>query len=302
MAEAATLIGVREPVILTVDNGGTNTRVARGAESITAIEAYTTPQSYRRAIAKMGESAYTLLGGKRPDIVGISAAGKIVNGVIVSAGNLQKYGWTGLPFAQDVAAELGVEPERVVVINDCAAGAWAEREGRQLESEATGAFMVQSTGFGGALYSSSEIIADEPGHHYLKPGAVCADGQEGHMEAHIGGAGIARKWNLPDTHTNGQTYLLHSDPRWQEVKSDLHESMARTLVRYENDSGRALRVIGFTGSVALRGPTMLGDLQRHLNEDARTRGKAPDIKEAVYGEESGLYGAMFAARQLSHQT
>lgn len=296
MAETAALVGAYEPVILTVDNGGTNTRVARGEERIRRIDAYPTPESYEVAIARLAQSAFVLLDGKRPDMVSFSLAGKVENGQIVSAGKLEKHGWKGRPFAEDVAAEMGISPDRVILRNDCAAGATAERTARQPQPGEMGAFMVLSTGFGGALYTADEIIADEPGHHYLKPGAVCGDGQEGHNEAHIGGAGITVKFGLPDAQTEGKSYLLHGDPRWQEVKSDFHEAMSRTLERYGADHDRALRVIGFTGSVALGGPRMLEDLQEHLT--ARFGTQAPRIEEAVYGEQSGLYGAMFAADEV----
>lgn len=290
MTEAASLIGAREPVVLTVDNGGTNTRVARGGETIAQIEAYATPQDYNAAITRLAAAARLLLGARRPDAVGFSIAGKVENGRIVSAGELQRYGWTGRPFAEDVAAELGVSPDRVVLLNDCAAGANAERTARQPKEGEAGAFMVLSTGFGSGLYTQTELIADEPGHYYLKPGAICGDGQEGHIEAHIGGAGIARKYGVRGEH------IPHHDARWQEIKGDFHEGVARTLARYEGDLGMPLRVIGFTGSVALGGPNMLGDLQ--LDLDAQHGSSAPHIEEAVYRDESGLYGAAFAADEL----
>jgi predicted NBD/HSP70 family sugar kinase len=279
-----------EAVVLTVDNGATNTRIARGGESIDQIEAYTTPQDYDQAVGRIAATARVVLNGRRPDAVGFSVAGKVENGRIVSAGQLQEYGWTGRPFAADVAEELGVSPDRVVLLNDCAAGANAERTARQPKDGETSAFMVLSTGFGGALYTSSELIADEPGHQYLKPGAVCGDGEEGHMEAHVSGSGIARKFGVRGEH------IPHDDPRWQEVKGDFHESMAHTLARYEGDYGMTLQTVGFTGSVALGGPDMLGGLQRDL--DVRMGGNAPRIEGAVYRDESGLYGAAFAADEV----
>ncbi len=288
MAETAKLIGVREPVILTVDNGGTNTRVARGGQNIKDIEAYATPTDYNLAIGQLAARAKVLFDGRRPDAVGFSVAGKVEDGRIVSAGELQANGWTGKPFAEDVAVELGISSERVVLLNDCAAGANAERTARQTEEN--GAFMVLSTGFGAALYTREGLIADEPGHYYLKDGAICGDGQPGHIEAHIGGAGIARKFGVP-----GES-IPHDDPRWQEIKNDFHESMAMTLLRYEDELNIPLQTIGFTGSVALGGPDMLGGLRRDL--DIRMGSHAPHIEEAIYRDESGLYGASFAADEL----
>lgn len=297
----AELIGSREPVVLAVDNGGTNTRIARGSENIDRIEAYPTPQSYDQAVGQIAATARVVLNGRRPDAVGFSVAGKVEEGRIVSAGQLQEYRWTGRPFAADVAEELGVSPDRVILLNDCAAGANAERTVRQPKGGEAGAFMVLSTGFGAALYTRGELIADEPGHHYLKPGAICGDGEEGHMEAHISGSGMERKFGLPDERTGGHPFLLNDDPRWKEVRSDFHESMARTLARWKSEygfDGLALRTIGFTGSVALRGPDLLGGLQRDLG--ARMAFMTPTVEEAVYRDESGLYGAAFAASDMLH--
>lgn len=288
MSEAATLIGAREPIILTVDNGGTNTRIARGGKSIDAIEAYATPKDYDQAIGKLAATARILLDGRRPDAVGFSVAGKVEDGRIVSAGELQSNGWAGKPFAEDVAAELGIAAHNIVLLNDCAAGANAELTARR--SDEDGAFIVLSTGFGAALYTKNGLIADEPGHYYLKEGAICGDGEEGHIEAHIGGAGITRKYGM-----RGED-IPHSDPRWQEIKADFHEGMAMTLHRYENDLNIAVRTIGFTGSVALGGPNMLSDLQQDL--DNRMGERAPLIEQAIYRDESGLYGAAFAADEL----
>lgn len=279
----------RGAIILTVDNGGTNTRVARGAERIEQVEAYATPQKYEEAIERIAATARLVLGGRRPDAVGFSVAGKVEDGCIVSAGELQKYGWSSRPFAADVASVLGISPDRIVLLNDCAAGANAERHKWQPKDGEVGAFMVLSTGFGAALYTCDELIADEPGHYHLKPGAICGDGQDGHMEAHIGGAGITRK------HGARGEEIAHDDPRWQEVKDDFHESIMMTLERYERELGMTLQTVGFTGSVAFGGPAMLDDLQHYLDVHMQA---SPRIVPAAYGDQSGLYGAAFAAAEL----
>jgi len=276
-----------EALVLTVDNGGTRTRLAQGGKNITQIETYETPKDYDQAVGQIAAKARIVLGGNRPDAIGFSIAGKVEGGQIVSAGQLQEYGWVGRPFAADVAEELGVDPARIVLLNDCAAGANAERVARRPKDGEMGAFMVLSTGFGGALYTSNELIADEPGHHYLRPGAVCGDGEDGHMEAHVSGSGIERKFGVRGEH------IPHDDPRWHEVRGDFYNSMDLTLARYEVEYGAVPQTIGFTGSVALGGPHLLSGLQRDL--DARMGGAAPRIEQAVYRDESGLYGAAFAA-------
>lgn len=288
MAEAPALVGISEPLILTVDNGGTNTRMAQyGQEQLgSIIDGYRTPKSYDQAIGEISMRAQRMLGGRKPDAVGFSLAGKVENGRIVQAGELQKNGWVDLPFVEDVASELGMSPADIVALNDCAAGATAERQERKLPRGKTGAFMVLSTGFGGALYNENGIFSDEPGHHILKPGAICGDGADGHIEGFVSGSGIARNYGIPGEN------LPHDHPYWQEIKSNLADGMHLTLERYKSN-GMQLTVVGFTGAVALGGPNILPDLQTALT--GKMGDEAPQIATAVYGEQSGLYGAAFAA-------
>lgn len=293
MAVAAPeLVGVSESRIITIDNGGTNTRVAVaiGGEQLGRIVQYDTPQNHRTAIERIGQAAQSLLEGQKPDAIGISVAGQMTDGRITQAGKLAEYGWVGLPFTEAIASEVGINPERIADLNDCSAGANSERKSRLLRFGEVSAFMVVSTGLGGALYTAHDILPDEPGHHYLKPGALCGDEQEGHIEAHVAGSGIEKKFGV-----RGED-IPHGDPRWQEIKTDFLNGMILTLDRYDREMGVRLGTLGFTGSVALRGPDMLGGLQQGLSYHYGFR--APMVAEAVHGEESGLYGALFAAADL----
>lgn len=291
MAESATVIGVREPILLTVDLGGTNMRAARGGEYIKpdAIEYRRTPRDYAEAIGMLALMGREVLQDDKADCVGICiAAAPDENGTIRQAGEL--HSWVGKPITQDIASELGISSDRVVLLNDCVAGAYAERVARKPKDGEMGSFDTLSTGFGATLYTRDKLIPDEPGHHHLRYGAICGDGVDGHIEAHIGGAGIARKFGVPPEN------IPHNNPWWQEIKRDFHNSMTLTLERYEQTYGKMPGMIGFTGSVALGGPNMLDDLQQDLT--TRFGNKAPHIEEAIYRADSGLYGAAFAADEL----
>lgn len=287
MAEAPALVCMSEPLILTIDNGGTNTRITQYSdEQLGGIDGYRTPKNYDQAIGEISVRARHILRGRKPDAIGFSLAGKVQNGRIVQAGELQKNGWVDLPFVEDVASELGMSPDDIVALNDCAAGANAERQARRLPAGKTGVFMVLSTGFGGALYNQTGITSDEPGHYFLKPGALCGDGADGHIEGFVSGSGIARNYGI-----SGED-LPHDHPYWQEIKCNLADGMHLTLKRYESN-GTPLTVVGFTGAVAIGGPNILPDLQTTLT--SKLGAAAPQITTAIYGEQSGLYGAAFAA-------
>lgn len=294
MTETVSLVGFHEPIILTVDNGASNTRIALGVESIKSALYYDTPKDYDRAVDELSIAARWLLDGKRPDAIGFGIAGAVEDGQIVSAGKLQEYGWCQRPFAGDVAESLGILAERVVLLNDCAAGANAERIARGVRDGEAGVFATLSTGFGAGLYnvgeSGTDLMNPEPGHDYFKGDELCSCGMPGHIEAYIGGSGIERNYGQ-----RGEN-IPHDDSRWLTIKSDFHEAMAELLERWEDDLGVNPRIIGFTGSVALGGPDMLGGLQLDLRE--RLRDRSPAIEVAVYGDRSDLYGAAFAAQAL----
>jgi len=295
-----TLIGKKSPNILVVDNGGSKTRMALGGgREIGPIETYATPQKYDKAVGALAARGQLVLDGKKPDAIGISVAGELdkARKKIVSAGELEENGWAGQQFLEDVAQEMGVAPDRIVLLNDAEAGGESERRTRPMGPGDVGGFLTLSTGLGGALYTKDQVITDAPGHYYLKPGAICGDGQEGHIEAHIGGAGIYKKYGSRGEH------IPHKTPAgrrvWEEIKQDFHDSMEQTFTRWGDEMQTRVSLVGFTGSVALGGPNMLGDLQVSMVE--RMGDAAPYIAEAVHGEQSGLYGAMFAAQDRAVQ-
>lgn len=283
-----------EPLILSVDQGGSRTRLASlSGEMIKRIEEYPTPNYSQEAIGKLAATSSIVLDGKKPDTIGLSVAGNVMGNHIVSAGELKNKGWVDQDIVKEIAEAIGVDPDNIAILNDCAAGATAERVANNLPPEEVGAFMVLSTGFGGALYKGTELIPDEPGHYHLAYGAICGCKKDGCIEAHVSGSGIARKYGQPGEN------ILHTDKLWLKIKGDFHESMALTLERYKK-LGISPQIIGFAGSVAINGPSMLVDLQRAMSD--KFSNKAPKICEAVYGEESGLYGAAFAAGEILKAT
>lgn len=281
------------PQILTFDNGGTKTRVAlmSGPLMVGEVLQYPTPHAYQQAMEQFTVARDKLMGKRGPDAVGFSIAGAVEAGRIVLAGQLQANGWVGKPFAQDVATALNVSEAQIALLNDCVAGANAERIARQPKEGDAGAFLAISTGVGGALYTANEVYPDEPGHKFLRAGAICGCGEDGHLEAHVSGSGIERQFGR-----RGED-IPAGDPIWQGVKRDLADGLYMTLMRYEDELGLAVGTIGFAGSVALGGPRILESLQKDLLGMLGER--TPLIARAHYLDESGLYGAAFAAADVA---
>jgi predicted NBD/HSP70 family sugar kinase len=287
----ASLIGQAEPQVIVADIGASWTSMVAGSEPIQDLEITKcpTPRGYDEAIAQLGRAAYLLLDGKRPDAFGFGVAGQLTDGFITEAGQLKEYGWQGKPIIFDIADELGLGYSQIVGMNDMAAAAKGEQTAANRAGDTdTQAIFTWSTGFGGALFTPDKIIPDEPGHQHLRPGAMCGCGRDGCLEAYISGSGIARRFNL------GENYLPADDPRWALVKADSVVGVDSMLDRYK-DNGYNPRRLSFFGSVALKGPGMLDSLRAGLGH---LRPYSPRIGIATFGDNSGLQGAYFAAREV----
>lgn len=303
--EAPGQIGLAEPLIVAVDNGGTNTQVQlRRGEKVLGYSRHDTPADYEKAIYELHLAVQTLRAShldldmdQKINAIGISAAGKVLNGRIVSAGVLQENGWVGKAFQEDVAQEFELESGLVVVMNDCKAAALAERvHSQKTNGSKTGYIETISTGNGGAGFDTEpEIegeteIEDEPGHEHLKSGAMCGCGIEGHVEAHIGGSGIEKKFGVRAEH-------LPLD-RWAEVIDDTVEAHVKLINRLANRGFRP-STIYFFGSVATKQPhLLLPGLHKGLRERRAELPLLPTIAYAAHGDDSGLVGAGDAALEL----
>lgn len=251
-----------------------------------------TPDTYNDAIEKIGAAVSSLTGGKRPDAVGFGVAGQLDNtGVMAKAGKLTEYGWVGKNVVLDIAEVLGVDPANVAGANDVKAAAKGEQTVRNKRPDpySLEALYTISTGLGGALYRPDEIIPDEPGHEFLRAGAVCGCGYDGCLEAHVSGSGIERKYGM-----RGEK-IPRTDPTWDAVRSDLVEGFSGMLARYETTFGESPTRLSFYGSVALKGPQILEGLQTGLQEIHGPN--TPEISAAAFGDNSGLHGAYFMAQE-----
>lgn len=295
--EVPQLIGVAEPVVVAIDNGGTNTRISvmHGETALSPLQGYPTPQDYDTAINRIGEVTERVAGGRKINAVGFAVAGAVEGGVIKSAGELKKYGWCERPFSADVAGRLAVDAEGIVLLNDCGAAAKSQQvENRLSGGPNVGYIETISTGWGGAGFNVSEntLKPDEPGHNFLREGAICGCGQQGCAEAHISGSGIFRKFGV-----RGEDLPAE---QWETVVKDTVDAHAQMLERFEAE-GFTPSTLYFFGSVALKSPYVLSGLRDGLQELAENSHRVPFlpfIEQATNGDDSGIKGAEYAAREL----
>jgi len=280
--------GRAQPRIVTFDIGGTWTRAVLGTDYIDQAEIVRTPTlpDYSQMLGKLGNISATLLDGKRADAVGFGIAGQITDGTITKAGKLAEYGYVGKNIVVDISDQTGLDPARVAGNGDTHSAAFAERRFLNGNVEVGGIY-TWSTGFGGTRFTPDSIMPDEPGHEFFEAGALCGCGGDGCLEAHVSGSGIERKYGV-----RGEN-IPAGDPRWAEVTSNMAAGLDMMLDRYEGDDGLVPTYISFYGSVAMKGPGVLDGVRSGI-QDIRGS-EAPQIGLAAYGDESGLYGAYFAA-------
>ncbi len=290
-------IGLAEPLIAAIDNGATNTRVSlRQGDEESECMKYETPHSYEDAIVRVHSIARLLANGRKIDAVGFAVAGKIIDGRIVQAGELQDRGWVGLPFQKNVAGQFGLETDRVILHNDCMAAAIAQRVANQkVGGPEAGYVETISTGNGGAGFDEFGEIEDEPGHEILRPGAICGCGKDGCIEAYISGSGIER-----NRYERAEKLSL---ALWKQVIADAVEAHVMLINRFEamgsREQGFRPAAIHFFGSVALKQPhLLLPGLEQGLKENRDRLPYMPIISTATYGDDSGLVGAGEAALAL----
>jgi predicted NBD/HSP70 family sugar kinase len=151
-----------------------------------------------------------------------------------------------------------------------------------------------STGFGGAGFTDARIFPDEPGHAFLKEGAICGCGADGHVEAHVSGSGIERKY--------GVTADQLPDRKWKQVVGDLTQAHLDLLERLKEDLELKPVYLYYFGSVATRSPFALPGLAARLSKHKKRPDYLEGIKFAAHRNDSGLIGATEVALELASKT
>jgi predicted NBD/HSP70 family sugar kinase len=285
------VIGREEPVVVAVDNGGTTTTVhgMDGAHNITME--YDTPHDYPLAIYKLANAIRAVARQRSVDAVGVAIAGEVAEdgGSIVRAGELTTYGFVNAPYREALAYSLGIEEDQVVLNGDCDSAAIAQQAHNfKIGSDSEGFVETISTGNGGSGFEPGKIKNWEPGHEYLRAGAICGCTKEGCVEAFISGSGIEKRFGR-----RGEN-IPADDPAWQEILEDTVDAHIRMVNRFF-ENGFNPKTLYFFGSVALKSGIIMPGLSAGMAERQDELHYLPNIALATYGKRSGLVGARVAA-------
>jgi predicted NBD/HSP70 family sugar kinase len=275
-------------VVLAVDIGGTKISLLVQALNGTEIARRvlkTRPDDYSLSQEEITTTSEHLTRGHRLVAAGVGIAGVVVNGVLTGSGNLP--GWVGHDIESDLQQALQVP---VTVLNDAKAAGLGEYAvlGRSI------IYVIWGTGVGAAIIINDEgyvlKLATELGHIVIDKNSrlKCGCGGYGHLEAHVSGVNIPkRRFGF----RRGIKAEHLTNRQWDIVLQE----MAIGLRSISNSAPGLPIVMG--GGIATKQAHRLPVLQ-HLVGKLKSSCPAPTLHLAEHGEDSGLMGAAYAARQL----
>ncbi len=280
-------------LVVAVDIGGTNTRVALVAHAdgttptveVEDIVLLRTEQDYDAQIEHVAQAIATahMRASERGVViadVGVSVGGRISrDGARVAvAPNLPAY--EGRPLSHDLAARAGL---RVRAAHDTVCGLLGELRYGALVGAERCAYLTLSTGLGAAIHLAGQggapgvSISIEMGHQLLDGATrLCLCGQIGCLETFVGGRQLEMRYGAP--------LETLDDPLVWEA---LSEKLSLGLVNLAQLTRVDLVAAG--GAAALKRPSLLTELQARV--DTRLRNMTLRIVPAALRERAPLIGA-----------
>ena len=189
-------------MILGFDIGGTKcavlaAQISKNTIEITAKEKISTDLSVKpcEMIERLIAAADKILGGEKPERIGISCGGPLDSqkGVILGPPNLP--GWDNVPVVSLIKEHYGVPVRLQNDANACAVAEWKFGTGRGFNNII---FLTFGTGLGaglildGKLYGGTNGNAGEVGHIRLEESGPVGYGKAGSFEGFCSGGGIAQ--------------------------------------------------------------------------------------------------------------
>ena len=278
-------------VVCALDIGGSNLRIC-------ILQASTGRELSRRTIPSRGDDydsslneteivARQLTQGHTLVSVGAGVAGAVTNGVITGSGNLPD--WILHNYQADLEEKFGVS---VTVLNDCAAAALGE----YVVFQRPLIYVIWGTGVGVSVVSIVDghmtVRATELGHMVIHRSSrlQCGWGGRGHLEALVSGNNIPRRFRRLWIFKGRKAEEL-SDRQWTRVLRDMAVGLRNLSA---GDMGLPI-VLG--GGILIKQSHRLPQLQEMVGNLPSTC-PVPELLIAEGGEDSGLLGAAYAARQL----
>lgn len=267
---------------ITIDIGGTNTRVASfetlDIKSEVSYEKNPTSQNYKKGFDDIKNIIAELAGAEKIDSVSISIASGISDeGKTIVNPNIPE--WKAENLVPDLSSIFQTD---IKIINDGAAGGLAEAyigAGRNLDSFT---FLTWGTGLGGVtikkLNATLDIYEYEPGHLCINgDGRKCECGKTDCIESYVGGLAVEKRL--------GKKMSTLRDDEWSEILDFMRAGLNQILVKHP------VANIVFDGRVVIEHPDFVKKLEGAVNDDYPTW---VNFEQSLAGEKAPLYGALMA--------
>lgn len=276
-------------MFLSIDIGGTNTRIATSKDGKTIFEKskYPTPKKYDDGIDQLIQEIENLTNGKAPKAISIAVASPIdyEKGILVRPPNLPNY--KGHSIRKELEIRLRT---KVYIENDGAFGGLGESIKRK-KSRVLG-YVTLSTGLGGVRIVNGKIdyhaLPNEPGHQILDPNGRFwpGCGQRGCFESLCSGTAFAITYGIKPE--------FCEDVRiWEEHAQLTSQGLVNIITLWTPDT----LVIG--GSLIKAGPKFTKPLIKFTQEKI-TMFKCPKIEFSKMGDDNVLLGGFIYQSQKSH--
>jgi glucokinase len=317
---------VKTPLVLAVDLGGTNIRVALISDKVAVLDRASrdtlADEGPRAVVGRIFAAIDHILdkNNMTPGAISIAAPGAIDirNGIVTASPNLP--GWHNIALRDMVAEKCGVP---AYLIHDANAAALGEQQLGAGKGARNLIYLTVSTGIGGGiiidgrLYSGASGSAGELGHMTIDiNGPRCSCGNTGCLEVLASGKAVAREairriaggersaltdmvaGNLKDI-TAEKVWLAAQggDSLADEVISQAAAYLGVGLVNIVNIFNPEVIVIG--GGMSRMGDRLLEPARQMVKERAfALPAQAVRIVTAELGDDAGLLGAaIFALSQ-----
>lgn len=191
-------------------------------------------------------------------------------GVVHALGNLD---WRDKPIRDDISKALGLP---VIIENDARLGGLAEAR-ELIEDYDTVLYLTISTGIGGALLRSGDIVKDLQDTEMGKI-PLLYEGKIQHWEDFAGGRAIVERYNKRATD-------IDSPEQWEEIGERISYGVAICCSILQPQA------IVFGGGVGQSADKFKGHVKKYLQDHLHAIARQPEaIQAAKFGENSVIHG------------
>jgi predicted NBD/HSP70 family sugar kinase len=268
---------------ISIDIGGTHTRVARGEKDQISQRTDFPTQDFPETLQKIKTSVLNLSSNKQIDGIGVSVVGPLnfVEKRLLRPTHLPN--WEGVEIKKELESALG---RQVFIAHDAATSGYGEWKYGAGKGSNPLLYYTISTGIGIGLIVDGKIFHGvyniEAGHQILdKTGPLCPCGQHGDLDIFLSGKEVEKR-------TGKSSKELEGSETWDEMIDRLAIGITNSILHYSPEKV----VVG--GAQTHNQPLFYPPLERAVAQYLKHTPIVP-ILPSQFRDNSGLIGAFALA-------